>query len=259
MDHGAYVPLLAYVVSCVGCMLGLVCTIRARVGTRATRNLWLVMSAVSIGGTGIWGMHFIGMLGVTVHGSVVRWNVPLTILSLVIVLGVVGFGMFLVGYGSPRPRTLITAGLVTGSGVAIMHYLGMAAMRVQGTIEYDLRIVALSVVIAVVAALAALWITQHVRRPLAVAAAVPIMGLAVFGMHYTGMAATTVVLNGDPVPAGANAADFIIPLMIGIIGSAILTVFVVALSPSEAEVLEDAQCRDLELRLTRSALPEGGS
>jgi NO-binding membrane sensor protein with MHYT domain len=217
------------------------------------------MSAVSIGGTGIWGMHFVAMLGVTVHGSVVRWDVPLTILSLVVAIGVVGGGMFLVGYGPPRSLTLLTAGLVTGSGVAIMHYLGMAAMRVQGRIDYDLRIVALSVVIAVVAASAALWIVQHVRGPLAATAAVPIMGLAVSGMHYTGMAASTVVLTGDPVPAGADAADFIMPLMIGIIGSALLTLFIVALSPSEDEVLEDAQCRDLELNLSRSAVPEGGS
>src|ERR671925_569143 len=134
MEYGAYVPMIAYLVSCVGCALGLVCTIRARVGTRASRNFWLVLSAVSIGGTGIWGMHFIGMLGVTVHGSDVRWDVPLTILSLVVAVGVVGFGMFQVGYGPPRPRTLITAGLITGSGVAIMHYTGMAAMRVHGTI-----------------------------------------------------------------------------------------------------------------------------
>jgi NO-binding membrane sensor protein with MHYT domain len=258
MEYGAYVPLVAYVVSCVGCALGLVCTIRARVGTRISRNIWLVISAVSIGGTGIWGMHFVGMLGVTVHGSVVRWDVPRTILSLVVAVAVVGVGMFHVGYGAPRPRTLITAGLITGSGVAIMHYTGMAAMRVQGTIEYNLRIVALSVLIAVVAATAALWITQNVRRPLAAAGAVPIMGLAVSGMHYTGMAATTIVPNGNPVTTGAPTADFIIPLMIGIIGSAILTLFIVALSPSAEEVLEDAQCRDLELGLGRSAVPEAG-
>jgi NO-binding membrane sensor protein with MHYT domain len=211
---------------------------------------------VSIGGTGIWGMHFVAMLGVTVHGSVVKWDVPLTILSLVVSIGVVGGGMFLVGYGPRRPLILLTAGLITGSGVAIMHYLGMAAMRVQGTIDYDLDIVALSVVIAVVAASAALWIVQNVRRPVAAAAAVPIMGLAVSGMHYTGMAASTVVLNGSPVSTGADAAEFIIPLMIGIIGIALLTLFIVVLSPSEDEMLEDAQCRDLELRLSRTAVPE---
>lgn len=259
MEYGTYVPLIAYAVSCAGCALGLVCTVRARVGSRASRNFWLVMSAVSIGGTGIWGMHFVGMLGVTVHGSVVRWDVPLTIASLVVAVGVVGLGMFLVGYGAQRLRTLLIAGLITGSGVAIMHYAGMAAMRVQGTIEYNLVIVALSVVVAVVAASAALWITQNVHRPLAAAAAVPIMGLAVSGMHYTGMAATTVVLNGNPVTTGAPAADFIIPLMIGIIGSAVLMLFIVAMSPSEEEVLEDAQCRDLELRLARSTIPEIGN
>jgi hypothetical protein len=84
------------------------------------------------------------------------------------------------------------------------------------------------------------------------------MGLAVSGMHYTGMAATTVVLNGNPVATGAYASDFIIPLMIGIIGIAMLTLFIVALSPSEEEVLEDARFRDLELSLDRTAVPEGG-
>ncbi|MGH3391929.1 MAG: MHYT domain-containing protein, partial [Actinomadura sp.] len=198
-----YVPLLAYLVSCLGCGLGLVCTNRARTGTRTSRGLWLAWSAVSIGGTGIWGMHFIGMLGVAVHGSEVRWNGLLTVLSLATAILVVGAGMFLVSYGPSRLRTLLFAGLITGIGVAAMHYTGMAAMRVQGSIGYDLPLVAASVAIAVAAATAALWITRDVRRRLAMAAAVPIMGLAVSGMHYTGMAAANIVVDtGAPVPVG---------------------------------------------------------
>jgi len=253
MEHETYVPLIAYLVSCVGCGLGLVCTMRARVGGRAARNRWLALSAVSIGGTGIWAMHFIGMLGVTVPGSQVKWDIALTVLSLAIAIVVVGAGMLLVANGEPRIARMLPAGVITGCGVAIMHYTGMAAMRVQGSIHYDLPLVGLSIVIAIVAATAALWITRHVRRALAVIAAIPVMGLAVTGMHYTGMAATSVVLDADaPIPAGQDASLFIAPLMIWIIATMLATVFVVALAPSEEEILEDEHYQRLSAELLRS-------
>jgi NO-binding membrane sensor protein with MHYT domain len=252
MEHGTYVPLLAFLVSCLGCGLGLVCTNRARTGTRTSRGLWLAWSAVSIGGTGIWGMHFIGMLGVTVHGAEVRWNVLLTILSLVTAIMVVGAGMFLVSYGPAGRRTLLFAGLITGIGVATMHYTGMAAMRVQGSISYDIPLVGLSVAIAVVAATAALWITRDVRRRLAMAAAVPIMGLAVSGMHYTGMAAANIAVDATaPVPAGMGMAAFVWPLIIWIVGCPFVTVPLVMLAPSGEQVLENRYYQEIADRLSR--------
>jgi NO-binding membrane sensor protein with MHYT domain len=253
MSEGMYIPLLAYLASCLGCGLGLVCANRARAGTRASRNLWLALSAVSIGGTGIWGMHFIGMLGVTVHGSAVRWDVALTIVSLVMAIMVVGAGMFLVGYGPSGLRTLLPAGLITGIGVATMHYTGMAAMRVQGSIHYDVPLVALSVVIAVAAATAALWITRNVRRGLAMTAAIPIMGLAVCGMHYTGMAAMHVMLDANAaVPEGVEKTSFIWPLMIWIIACPTIIVPLVMLAPSEEEVLENQYYQEVADRLPRA-------
>jgi NO-binding membrane sensor protein with MHYT domain len=251
MEHGMYVPLLAYLVSCLGCGLGLVCTNQARTGTHASRNLWLALSAVSIGGTGIWGMHFIGMLGVTVHGSEVRWSAVLTVVSLVIAIMVVGAGMFLVSYGPPGLRTLLLAGLITGIGVATMHYTGMAAMHVQGSIQYDIPLVALSVMIAFGAATAALWITRDVRRRLAMAAAIPIMGLAVCGMHYTGMAAVNVVLNADlPTPPGVGMSAFVWPLIIWIVGCPFVTLPLIMLAPSGEQVLENRYYQEVADRLS---------
>jgi NO-binding membrane sensor protein with MHYT domain len=252
MHHGTYVPLIAYVVSCLGCALGLVCANKARTGTHASRNQWLALSAVSIGGTGIWAMHFTGMLGVSVDDSVVRWEVLPTVLSLVIAIVVVGVGMFLVGYGAPRAWTLPVAGVITGSGVATMHYMGMAAMRIQGTIHYDIALVALSELIAVVAATAALWITRAVRRGLAMVASVPIMGLAVCGMHYTGMSATMVTVNADlPVPPGAQASMLVWPLIIWIIVCPVLTLSIIALAPSGEEVLQNRYYQDVAAELRR--------
>jgi NO-binding membrane sensor protein with MHYT domain len=253
MQYGSYVPLIAYVVSCTGCGLGLVCTNQARTGTYASRNQWLALSAVSIGGTGIWAMHFTGMLGTTVGDSMVRWNVPLTALSLLIAIAVVGVGMFMVSYGAQRAWTLPVAGLITGSGVATMHYTGMAAMRVQGSIHFDIALVALSEVIAVVAATAALWITRAVRRVLAMTVSVPIMGLAVCGMHYTGMAATSVSINARlPEPTGVEASMLVWPLIIWIVVCPVLTLSIIGLAPSGEEVLEDQHYQDIASELRRS-------
>jgi NO-binding membrane sensor protein with MHYT domain len=252
MQYGTYVPLIAYVVSCLGCGLGLVCANQARAGTHASRNQWLALSAVSIGGTGIWAMHFTGMLGASVQDSMVRWDVLPTVLSLVIAIVVVGVGMFLVGYGARRAWTLPVAGLITGSGVATMHYTGMAAMRVQGTIHYDFALVALSELIAVVAATAALWITRAVRHGLAMIVSVPVMGLAVCGMHYTGMAATSVSVNANlPVPQGAQASMLVWPLIIWIIVCPVLTLSIIALAPSGEEVLEDQYYQGIAAELRR--------
>jgi NO-binding membrane sensor protein with MHYT domain len=252
MEYGSYVPVVAYVVSCTGCGLGLVCANQARIGTYASRNQWLALSAVSIGGTGIWAMHFTGMLGTTVRDSMVRWDVLQTALSLVIAIAVVGVGMFMISYGAPRAWTLPVAGLITGSGVATMHYTGMAAMRVQGSIHYDLALVALSEVIAVVAATAALWITRTVRRLAAMIVSVPIMGLAVSGMHYTGMAATSISANANlPEPAGAEASVLVWPLIVWIIVCPVLTLSIIGLAPSGEEVLAEQHYQDIASELRR--------
>src|SRR5207245_8085577 len=96
--YGALNPSLSYVVSCVGCFLGLRCTTRARAYQGAARARWLTLAALSIGTTGIWVMHFIAMLGFAIPGETIRYNVPMTILSMVIAVIVVGIVVFLVGF-----------------------------------------------------------------------------------------------------------------------------------------------------------------
>jgi NO-binding membrane sensor protein with MHYT domain len=250
MEYGTYVPFIAYLVSCLGCGLGLVCTNQARGGAPASRNRWLILAAISIGGTGIWGMHFTGMLGVTVYGSPVKWDVVLTLVSLLIAVVMVGIGVFVVSYGPSGMPMLLLAGLVTGCGVAAMHYMGMAAMHVQGSIEYNIPLVALSVAIGVAAATVALWITKNVRRKLAMAVAIPIMGLAVCGMHYTGMAATSLALSARaPIPVGVHQALFFWPLVIWIMACPIIVLSMVALAPSAEEILQERRYQEIAARL----------
>jgi NO-binding membrane sensor protein with MHYT domain len=248
--HGLLTPVLAYVMSCMGSMLGLRLTAQAHASRGGARARWLLGGAVSIGGTGIWVMHFIAMMGFDVAGTQIKYDVPLTVASAVVAIVVVGTGLFLVSYGRGRVPALLGGGLLTGLGVASMHYLGMYAMNMSAHVSYDRVTVAASVGIAVVAATVALWFTLRVKRPVWITAAALLMGVAVSGMHYTGMYAMRVTVDPEPgVVAGADALDFLVPLMTVISLITLTMLLMVILSPSEEELHEDAELvAKLELR-----------
>lgn len=238
LDHAAFgwlTPVLSYAMACIGSALGLRCTVRALAATGRSRRNWLVTAASAIG-TGIWTMHFVAMLGFGVSGTGIRYDVPLTVLSLVVAMLVVCAGVFAVGYGHHRTRALVLGGLTTGLGIASMHYLGMAAVRLHGDIDYDPVLVGLSVLIAVVAATAALWAGLNIESPAAVTVASLAMGAAVSSMHYTGMFAVSVhVTPSGSVLPGATAMQFVFPLAVGLGSYLFLTSAFVALSPTARE------------------------
>ena len=230
--YGWVTPALAYLLSYLGSLSGLAATVRARRTGGGKRARWLVLAAWSIGGTGIWAMHFMAMIGFTVDDSDVRYDVPITVASWLTAVVVVGLGLFIVGYGRRSPGRIVIAGVLTGVGVAGMHYAGMDAMRLNGTLAYDRTRVALSVAIAVVAATVALWFTVSVRRPAWIAVAAAVMGVAVVGMHYTGMAALTVHLHAQGAPVtGVAALNYLLPMLVFVL-LVVLTLVAAVLSPS---------------------------
>ncbi|MBM7773787.1 NO-binding membrane sensor protein with MHYT domain [Actinokineospora baliensis] len=247
MDHvhhfsaGAVTPALSYLMSCLGCALGLMSMQRARAHSGWSRRGWLTLGALSIGGTGIWVMHFVAMTGFAVDGTEIRYDLPRTILSLLVAVGIVAIGLTAVVHGKASWGRLIGAGAITGIGVASMHYLGISAMRMGATVDYNIAVVVLSVVIAVVAATAALWATLNVRGIAATAAAALIMGIAVNGMHYTGMAAMIVSTLSERPGAitGVDAAAFFGPLamVLGVLTA--LSLLAVGIGSTEKEIEED--------------------
>jgi NO-binding membrane sensor protein with MHYT domain len=241
--NGALNPAMSYVVSCVGCFLGLRCTTRARAYQGAARARWLTLAALSIGTTGIWVMHFIAMLGFSIPGESIRYNVPVTILSMLIAVVVVGIGTFIVGFSRAGNGPLLLGGTIVGLGVASMHYLGMGAVRVQASLSYNPGLVAASVVIAVIAGTAALWMALRLDSIWSTFIASLIAGVAVNGMHYTGMAAVhaqtaapgLVVSTADT----ASASGFLLPLILGLSSIGFIFSAVIALSPTAAEIVEE--------------------
>ncbi|SFT08047.1 MHYT domain-containing protein [Saccharopolyspora flava] len=233
---GWLTPVLSFVMACVGAGLGLRCMVRALGTTGRARRSWLINGAFAIG-TGIWTMHFIAMLGFSVVGTDIRYDVPLTVLSLVVAIIVVGIGVFVVSYSRSKTPAVLGGGVITGLGVAVMHYVGMAAMRMSGSISYAPLTVALSVLIAVVAATAALWATLTVTGPVAAFGASVVMGIAVSLMHYTGMSAVNVHLHSgahsmhSELP-GATPMAFIFPLTVLLGTYLFLSSAFVAISPN---------------------------
>lgn len=245
-SEGLLTPVLAYLMSCLGCFLGLQCTSRATALTGRAKARWLLLGALSIGTTGIWVMHFIAMLGFTIPGQTVRYNVIVTIGSMLIAVVVVSIGLLIVGFRPEGWRSLLLGGAIIGVGVATMHYTGMYAMRMPDGMTFRPVLVALSVLIAIVAGTAALWAALRMRGLGATLGASAIMGVAVSGMHYTGMAAMRVApapLGGGMQAmggGGASATAFLLPLILGISTLAFLVTAVITLAPTEAEIREDA-------------------
>jgi NO-binding membrane sensor protein with MHYT domain len=138
-----------------------------------------------------------------------------------------------------------------------MHYLGMAAMNMPGHASYDLVIVSLSVLIAIAASTVALWFTLRVSGPLKIGAAALVMGVAVSGMHYTGMSSMAVEPHAESVPmTGAKAIDFLLPLIVGISVITLGLLLALLLSPSEKELRSEAEFRERLRARDEGAPPE---
>ncbi|MFE2416804.1 MHYT domain-containing protein [Streptomyces hokutonensis] len=229
--YGAVTPVAAYLMACLGGALGLRCVVRSLHNENSWKGGWLALGATSIG-TGIWTMHFIAMIGFQVEETRIGYDVGLTVLSLAVAIVMVAVGVFTVGYRGATTGTLAGAGVITGLGVAAMHYLGMAALKLNGTIEYRTSTVVLSIAIAIVAATAALWAAVSIRGFLASLGASLVMGVAVSGMHYTAMAAVSVHLHSTGGAwTGDSATSLLLPMLLGPVIFLLLAGVVVMFDP----------------------------
>jgi len=157
-----------------------------------TRSAWLAGGAAAMG-FGIWSMHFTGMLAFGLPIPV-AYHWPTVLLSLLAAILASGVALYVAGRKEMDRVQALTGGLLMGLGIAGMHYIGMAAMRLPAACHYSPPLVALSVLIAIVASLAALGFPfdyrEHCRSTiLAKVISATMMGAAISLMHYTGMMA----------------------------------------------------------------------
>ncbi|WKZ85762.1 EAL domain-containing protein [Ralstonia pickettii] len=190
--------------------------------------LWWLIGGASAMGLGIWSMHFVGMLALNLPIPV-GYDAGITLTSLAIGIGASIFALWLVSRRElPWPR-LAGGAVLMGAGVAGMHYTGMAALRMNPGIQYDPARFALSIVIAVLASGVALWMAFRLRqqsrrvRALRAGSAV-VMGVAIVGMHYVGMAAAAFPYGSVCGAAHTGASAEWLALVIIIVTLAVLAI-----------------------------------
>src|ERR1700716_2197633 len=194
-----------------------------------TRAVWLLGGAGAMG-TGIWSMHYIGMLAFILPIAV-AYHWPTVLLSLFAAILASVVALYVVSRQKMGASRVLAGSFLMGAGIASMHYIGMAAMRLPAICQFNSFLVVLSVVFAVLISLAALWITFHFRDEKTgsgrkkLAGAV-VMGAAIPVMHYTGMAAASFTPSSMSVDLSHAASISVV----GTAGIAAVTFIVLGLA-----------------------------
>ncbi|WP_130831752.1 putative bifunctional diguanylate cyclase/phosphodiesterase [[Erwinia] mediterraneensis] len=205
--YDAFIVIVSLLVAVLASFTALNMAGRVAQSTGKVALFWLAGGGFAMG-TGIWAMHFIGMLSMNLSMTI-SYNVPLNALSMVIAIGAAIFALWLVCHAELPFRRLCGGALVLGCGVAGMHYTGMAALMLSPGIVWNGWWVATSLLIALVASGTALWLAFKLRdgashaKLLRLGAAL-VMGAAIAGMHYVGMAAAGFPLHSHTTHQGVN-------------------------------------------------------
>ncbi len=230
----------------------------ARVATSERRGarIWLGIGSIAMG-VGIWSMHFIGMLAFSLPIPL-AYNIPTTLVSLAVAIATSGFALAITSAGRLTIPRLSGGSLVMGIGISAMHYMGMAAITVVPPIAYDALLFATSILIAVVASYVALWLFFRLREGNSLSewltriAAAIVMGLAISGMHYTGMAAARFA-PGSFCRGGATFQNGWLATSIGLFAFGILAVTLLT-ALYDAHLKSSARNHALRLEQANAAL-----
>ena len=200
---------------------------RVTASQKRARRFWLTGGATSMG-LGIWSMHYVGMLAFRMPMKM-YYHPPTVLLSLLAAIAASAVALYTVSRKQMSTGQLVVGSLFMGAGIAAMHYIGMAAMRVQARIQYNPGLVIVSIGLAVAISMVALLLSFRVREERKTSGrkivSALIMGSAIPVMHYTGMWAAS-FLPTDTLPNLSNAASI---SSIGLAAIATSTLLVLAL------------------------------
>jgi diguanylate cyclase (GGDEF)-like protein len=230
-----------------------------RVSGKGGRALvtWIGGGALSMG-IGIWSMHFIGMLAFHLPVAV-EYELGRTVASLALAIAVSGLALYVMRRPALALKDLFAGSVLMGSGISGMHYLGMDAMQMSPPIEYHPVLLVTSVGIAVAASFAALWIAFRLRRTsfgvaLAIkVASASVMGVAITGMHYTGMAAGRFAPDSICVAAGGQGMSG--DMVAAMVGAATLGILGITLAIAAFDAHRASQAIQ-SARLLRASVEE---
>ncbi|MFB6362742.1 EAL domain-containing protein [Paenibacillus elgii] len=232
-----FLVFLSYVISVLASYTALDMGGRVKAARGRTRLIWLSGGALAMG-LGIWSMHFVGMLAYRMPMEV-HYDVALVLLSMIFAVIASYIALAAVGGRHFGWRNWIVGGLFMAFGIVGMHYTGMTAMKMNAVIQYSPLYLVLSVIVAVVASMAAMWLTFHFRDDIGRSRIYYkigsgfVMGAAISGMHYTGMQAARFIsldhvhwMNNDLSVETSLIAYGIVMMTLLLLGIALVTSFV---------------------------------
>ncbi|MEB5763418.1 EAL domain-containing protein [Enterobacter asburiae] len=197
---------ISYLVAFIASFVALDSAGKIPLSSRKAALFWRIAGGVTLG-IGIWSMHFIGMLSMQMP-MMMSYDLWLTLASLGVAVVASATALNIAVAGKKlSPFRLIFATAILSAGVVSMHYIGMAALMLDGSIIWDSRLVGLSVVIAVVASGTALWLAfrlQDKRKGIFIDRIIAafVMAAAICAMHYTGMSAAQFQEMAHTLPGG---------------------------------------------------------
>ncbi|MBB3214711.1 diguanylate cyclase (GGDEF)-like protein [Herbaspirillum sp. Sphag1AN] len=226
-NYDSILVILSYTVAVLASYTALDVSGRIHSAQKNSILWWQAGGAIAMG-MGIWSMHFIGMLAFRLPIPL-GYDWKITALSLSIAVLASGFALWRINQPQLSRTHLATSAIIMGISIATMHYTGMAAMRMNPAIQYDIPLFIVSVVIAIVAAGAALWIAFNLRKNtrrvrLLRGAASLVMGAAIVGMHYTGMAAANFPLDSVCTAANDGIGPGWLAVVVIVVTLAVLTI-----------------------------------
>jgi PAS domain S-box-containing protein len=216
-DFNLGLVVLSYLVAVTASHVTLLLAARVRDPHSVNWKLWMVCGGLAMG-LGIWSMHFVATLALRLPIQVL-YDLRLTALSWVFAIIACGAAFVVLRrLTGDRHRDFLLPGALIGIGIASMHYTGDASMRLSPGIQYDPLLFVASILVAMGAATAALWIAFHLARHRSVSAnfgAALVMGAAVTGMHFTGVAAANFPADAVCLASGPRLDDLYIAYTVG--------------------------------------------
>jgi len=256
-SHNPFLVLLAYLVACAASFGTLDMAERVvHVDNPTAQRRWRWLGAACLAG-GIWSTHFISMLAFQTPVAI-HYELTITFASLLIALIASLFAMQTLSHAQLHWHQYLLASVWMGLGIALMHYVGMGAMRSEAVPYFETGLLVLSIVIAMGASLAALLLSRYLRNgsgmfhQLLKYAACLVLGAGILTMHFTGMAAMKLMLPigvAPSVPLDNN------PMQLGLM-MAVITLLVIGSSISAALADKKLQHKETDLRRVNALLSE---
>jgi diguanylate cyclase len=259
VSHEPWLVVLSLIVAIQGAYVGLSLAVQVSEAIGLRRRLLLAGAAISLA-VAIWAMHFVGMLAARLPFPVDYLVFP-TLLSFLVCVIVVGVAVFAISAGPLTPLRLAAAAAFMGSGIAAMHYIGMAALHASAHLDHALFFVVASLAVGIAASGLALWLAggRRGRPPLILSAAA--LGMAIAGMHYTAMAGLTIYPHASPSVAGAALSTDLLASVVAIVAFLVSGAFLLTLVPDRsAPVIAAPAAAPMPASAAASAIaPEGAA